>query len=70
MHKATCLGENVVPHTLRHTAATWLAINDTPFALTVEYVGISVETYARIYRHHALSYQEQARNAITAKPKP
>ncbi|SDT96614.1 Site-specific recombinase XerD [Stappia sp. ES.058] len=60
--------EDVVPHTLRHTAATWLARAGVPFVEGADYVGMSVETFERVYRHHAPGFQEQARNKIASKP--
>lgn len=70
VREAAGFGDDVVPHTLRHTAATWLARADVPFGQAADYVGMSVETYERIYRHHAPSYQDQARHGITSKPAP
>ncbi len=67
---AAGLGDDVTPHTFRHTAATWLARNGVPFTQAADYVGMSVGTYERVYRHHSPGYQEQARNGIAAKPRP
>ena len=70
VREAAGLGEDVTPHTFRHTAATWLARNGVPFTQAADYVGMSVGTYERVYRHQAPGYQEQARNGIAAKPRP
>lgn len=64
---AAGFGEDVVPHTLRHTAATWLARNGVPISEAADFVGMSVETFERVYRHHAPGFQEQARNGIAQK---
>lgn len=68
VREAAGFGEDVIPHTLRHTAATWLARAEVPFVEAADYVGMSVETFERVYRHHAPGFQEQARNKIAAKP--
>lgn len=68
--EAAGFGNDVIPHTLRHTAATWLARNGVPISEAADYVGMSTETFERVYRHHAPGYQEQARNMITQKRLP
>lgn len=68
VREAAGFDDDVVPHTLRHTAATWLARAEVPFVEAADYVGMSVETFERVYRHHAPGFQEQARNRIAAKP--
>lgn len=70
VREAAGFGPDVVPHTLRHTAATWLARADVPFGQAADYIGMSAETYERVYRHHASAYQDQARAGITSKPAP
>lgn len=66
--EAAGFGPDVVPHTLRHSAATWLAMQGVPFAEAADYLGMSVQTYEARYRHHAPDHQEHARAAITARP--
>lgn len=61
------LGDDVVPHTLRHTASTWLSMSGTELGEAADYVGMSAETYVRVYRHHAPGYQERARNNISRR---
>ncbi|CTQ52946.1 Site-specific recombinase XerD [Roseibium album] len=68
VREAAGFDNDVIPHTLRHTAATWLARNGVPMSDAADYVGMSVETFDRVYRHHAPDFQERARNMITAKP--
>jgi integrase len=41
------------PHTLRHTATTWLVSKGLPFADVGGWVGMSVEMVERIYGHHS-----------------
>lgn len=68
VREAAGFGEEVVPHTLRHTAATWITQNGASISEGADYVGMSVETFDRIYRHHSPSHQEGARAAISARP--
>ncbi|WP_298958446.1 site-specific integrase [uncultured Roseibium sp.] len=67
VREAAGFDDDVIPHTLRHTAATWLARNGVPLSEAADYIGMSVETFDRVYRHHCPGFQEQARNNITAK---
>jgi integrase len=46
------LGADVVPHTLRHTAATWLMQRDANVFRASRYLGMTVETLEKIYAHH------------------
>jgi len=46
------LSDDVTPHTLRHTAATWLMQNGAPMWEASGYLGMSVETLQRTYGHH------------------
>jgi len=58
----------VTPHTLRHTAATWLVANGTPFEKASDFFGMTIETLIRVYRHHAPGFQQEAADNITRKP--
>lgn len=46
------LGEEVTPHTLRHTAATWLMQNGVPIWEAAGFLGMSPEMVERTYGHH------------------
>lgn len=50
----------VLPHTLRHTAATWLMQNGTEPADAAEFLGMSLEILQRTYWHHHPDYQKRA----------
>lgn len=67
VRKAAGLGIDVVPHTLRHTAATWAMQNGADPWETAGYLGMSLETLTRVYGHHHPDHQEGARAAITGK---
>lgn len=58
----------VTPHTLRHTAATWLVTNGATMEQAADYLGMTIETLHRTYRHHAEGFQRAAAEAITRKP--
>ncbi|WP_316207533.1 site-specific integrase [Bradyrhizobium sp. SZCCHNR3118] len=61
--------ENVTPHTLRHTAATWLMQRGTNMWVAAGYLGMTVEVLERVYGHHHPAYQAEAVANITAKAK-
>jgi integrase len=63
------LGAGVSPHTLRHTAATWLMQNGTDLWQAAGYLGMSVETLERTYGHHHPDHLQDAVANITAKPR-
>lgn len=49
---AAGLGEDVIPHTLRHTCVTWLLNSGQRPWDVAGYVGMSVEMIDRVYGHH------------------
>lgn len=49
------LGREVVPHTLRHTCATWLSQRGAGMADAAGYLGMSQAIYEKVYRHHSPS---------------
>jgi integrase len=59
---------NVTPHTLRHTAATWLMQRGTEIWEAAGYLGMSEQTLRTVYGHHHPDYQRKAAAAITSKP--
>ncbi|WP_051396544.1 tyrosine-type recombinase/integrase [Bradyrhizobium elkanii] len=67
--KLANLGKNISPHTLRHTAATWLMQNGTDPWQGAGYLGMSVETLLKVYGHHHPDYLSDAVEKMTAKPK-
>jgi integrase len=62
------LDEDVTPHTLRHTAATWLVLNGTDIGKAADFLGMSAETLHRHYRHHHPDYQREAAANISKPP--
>lgn len=58
---------NVTPHTLRHTAATWLMQQGTDRWVAAGYLGMSVEVLDRVYGHHHPDFQAEAVENITKR---
>ena len=61
------LDRPVSPHTLRHTAATWLMQRGVSIWQAAGYLGMSPETLDRVYGHHSPDYLKGAAHAITSK---
>jgi integrase len=57
----------VTPHTLRHTAATWMMQNGTKPALAAEYLGMNEATLMANYFHLHPGYQAEAVDAFSRK---
>jgi integrase len=57
----------VTPHTLRHTAATWLMQRGVPIWQAAGRLGMSAEMIERTYGHHHPDYMRAAAQAITSK---
>jgi integrase len=58
---------NVTPHTLRHTAATWLMQLGVNLWTAAGYLGMTVEVLERTYGHHHPDHLSEAVEAITTK---
>lgn len=56
--------ERCPPHALRHTCATWLAQKGVSEYKAADFLGMSVETYLKNYRHHFPDYQDEAAKAL------
>jgi integrase len=63
-------GEDVVLHTLRHSAATWLMQAGVSIWDAAGYLGMSPETLERVYAHHDPSFQDAAATAVPPKKRP
>jgi integrase len=60
--------EGVSPHTLRHTAATWLMQARIDTWQAAGYLAMSTETLIRTYGHHHPDYMRGAADAIGRRP--
>jgi integrase len=58
------------PHTLRHTAATWLMQNGAPLWQAAGYLSMSEQTLERVYGHHHTDHYAEAVEAIGRSGKP
>ena len=61
------LRDKVTPHTLRHTAATWLMQRGVPIWEAAGFLGMSPEVLQDTYGHHHPDYLQGAASAITQK---
>jgi len=58
------LGHDVIPHTLRHTAATWLMQAGTDTSQAAGYLGMTVEMLSTRYGHHHPDHLFKAKRAF------
>jgi len=61
------LSGRITPHTLRHTAATWLMQRGVPIWQAAGFLGMSAQILERTYGHHHPDYMRGAAEAITSK---
>jgi integrase len=61
---------NVTPHTLRHTAATWLMQRGAPMWQAAGFLGMSEKTLRDTYGHHHPDFLREAADAIGSRPTP
>jgi len=69
VREAAQLGPDVTPHCLRHTCATWLAQRGVPTWEAAGFLGMTVETFERVYGHHHPDHHEHAVNAFRTRQK-
>ncbi len=60
---------NVTPHTLRHTAATWLMQAGVDKWEAAGFLGMTVEMLDRVYGHHHPNHLRGAAHAIGYRPR-
>jgi integrase len=58
--KRASIPDDIVKHSLRHTAATWLMQKGVPVWEAAGYLGMTVETLERVYGHHHPDFQSNA----------
>ncbi len=60
---------NITPHTLRHTAATWLMQAGVDNWEAAGFLGMTVQMIDRVYGHHHPNYLRNAARAIGYRPR-
>jgi integrase len=60
--------KGVSPHTLRHTAATWLMQAGVPIWEASGFLAMSPQTLQSVYGHHHPDYMREAADAIGRRP--
>jgi integrase len=63
------LGPEVVPHILRHTAATWLMQSGATQWDAANFLGMSPEVLWDVYGHHHPDFQKDVADRVGRKPK-
>ena len=63
------LSGRITPHTLRHTAATWLMQAGVDRWEAAGFLGMSVEMLDRVYGHHHPDHLREAARAIGYRPR-
>lgn len=61
------LDQQVIPHTLRHSCATWLMQAGVEPWQAAGFLGMTVEMLERTYGHHSPAFQKAAATAIAAR---
>jgi integrase len=59
---------DVTPHTLRHTAATWLMQGGADLWEAAGFLGMSVEQLERTYGHHHPDHLKGAHDTLDRRP--
>lgn len=68
--KSAGLGDDVVPHTMKHTACTWLMQAGVDVFEAAGFLSTSVETLLDVYGHHHPDFQNQAARANFKRKTP
>lgn len=62
--KLAGLGDDVMPHILRHTCATWMLQRGVSTREVAGYLGTSEKVIEKTYGHHSPDYMPNARRAF------
>lgn len=60
-------GRKIPPHTLRHTAATWLMSQGAEIWEAAQFLGMTTTMVEKVYAKHSPSFQKRAVDLITRK---
>jgi integrase len=61
------IDKHVTPHTLKHTAATWIVQGGASLWDAAGFLATSVRTMERVYAHHAPEHQGRALEAFDVR---
>ena len=61
------LGDDVTPHTLKHTCITWLLQNRVPIWEVAGFVGTSEAVIRKVYGHHSPDHLNAARTGFSGR---
>jgi integrase len=61
--------DDVTPHTLRHTAATWLMQAGKERSKAADFLAMTEETLRRIYEHHHPAFLREEAAALNVRPR-
>jgi integrase len=61
--------DDVTPHTLRHTAATWLMQAGKERSKAADFLAMTEETLQRIYEHHHPAFLRDEAAALNVRPR-
>jgi integrase len=61
------LGDDVTPHTLKHTCITWLLQNGVPIRQVAGFVGTSEKVIETVYGHHSPDHLNAARTGFSGR---
>ena len=61
------LGDDVTPHTLKHTCITWLLQNRVPIWEVAGFVGTSEAVIRKVYGHHSPNHLNAARTGFSGR---
>ena len=62
--KAAGLGDEVVPHIMRHTSITWAMQNGADMWEASGFFGVSIEVLQAVYGHHHADFQKEMRKVF------
>jgi integrase len=68
VNAAGLAGNEITPHALRHSAATWAMQAGGDLWQIAGFLGMTVEILERVYGHHHPDYQRDAAEAVTRSP--
>lgn len=60
------LGDDVIPHTLRHTAVTWAMQRGVDRWQACGFFGLTMETLEEVYGHHHPDFQDSVVRTVSA----